>query len=53
MQFYALKNKAGQYYSRVKMREQYTRDLLDAQIYHNREQARIVATTYNLKLFKI
>jgi hypothetical protein len=53
MQFYALKNKAGQYYSRVKMREQYTRDLLDAQIYHNREQARIVAMAHNLKLIKI
>ena len=53
MQFYALKNKAGQYYSRVKLRNPYTRDLLEAQIYHNKEQARIVAAANQLVLIKI
>jgi hypothetical protein len=53
MTFYALKNKAGRYYARVKARDPYTRDLLDAQIFHNREQARIVAQANKLVLIKI
>ena len=53
MKFYALKNKAGKYYSRIKLRNPYTRDLLEAQIYHNKEQARIVAEANKLVLVQI
>jgi hypothetical protein len=57
MQFYTLKNERQQYYARrdhaKQWREEYVNDVLMAEIFHNKEQARIVAEANKLVLVQI
>ena len=57
MQFYTLKNERQQFYARrehaKQWREEFVNDVLMAEIFHNKEQARIVAEANKLVLVQI
>lgn len=57
MQFYTLKNDRQQYYARrdhaKQWREEYVNDVLMAEIFHNKEQARMVAEANKLEIVRI